>query len=256
MLSRAAILTIGLFATNAATPTLKDPGTGGPRGLPPVTAHGTIRQLVQQRDTAAKVELAEVLRTPHIYGLGSLSDLRGEITIADGTAWLSYPPAAPDAAPKVVVSPDSSERAGFLVTAPVDPGRWREVKLSKPISSDNLEAVLVKLATEVGLGGVDLPFRIEGHFATLTLAIADGRKLPSGSTSEEALKKANYVQTQNDVTANLIGFIAAKPDERFTHAGTRIHVHAVVEGRRRMTGHAQAFAGTAGARLWLPAGSQ
>jgi len=225
-------------------------------GLPPVTAHGTIRQLVRQRDTAAKVALTEVLRTPHTFGLGSLSDLRGEITIADGSAWLSYPPAAAGDAPKVVVSSDTPERAGFLVTAPVDPSRWREVKTSTPISSDNLESVLVKLVTETGLGGGDLPFRIDGHFATLTFAITDGRKLPPGPTSEDALKKANYVQTEADVNATLIGFLAAKPDERFTHAGTRVHVHAVVEGRRRMTGHAQAFKATAGVRLWLPAGSQ
>jgi acetolactate decarboxylase len=225
--------------------------------MPPVTVYGTIRQLVHQRDTAAKVELAEVLRRPHAFGLGSLSDLRGEITIADGTAWLSYPPdprSTPGGAPKVIVSSDSGERAGFLVTAHVEPERWREVKLSAPISSDNLEPVLVKLAAETGLGGVDLPFRLDGRFASLTLAITDGRKLPPGPTSEEALKKANDLRTETDVTATLIGFLAVKADERFTHAGTRVHIHAVI-APRRATGHAQAFKATAGVRLWLPAGS-
>ena len=224
-------------------------------GQPPVTVYGTVRQLVGQHDTAAKVQLAEVLRTPHAFGLGSLSDLRGEITIADGTAWLSYPPAAPGGAPKVVVSSDSPERAGFLVAAHVDPGRWREVKMSAPISSDTLEPILVKLVAETGLGGVDLPFRIEGRFTTLTIAITDGRKVPPGPTSEGALKKANDLQTEADVTATLIGFLAAKPDERFTHARTRIHVHAIVSARH-MTGHAQAFTAAAGAKLWLPGGSQ
>ena len=224
-------------------------------GQPPVTVYGTVGQLVGRHDAAAKVQLAEVLRTPHAFGLGSLSDLRGEITIADGTAWLSYPPAAPGGAPKVVGLTDSPERAGFLVTAHVDPSRWREVKMSAPISSDNLESILVKLVAQTGLGGVDLPFRIEGHFTALTIAITDGRKVPPGPTSEEALKRANHLQTEADVTATLIGFLAAKPDERFTHAGTRIHVHAIVS-TLRMTGHAQAFTATAGAKLWLPAGSQ
>jgi len=228
-------------------------------GLPQVTVYGTIGQVVRQRDVTAKVELAEVMRTPHTFGLGSLSDLRGEITILDGTAWLSYPPDPPDprsgpgAPAQVVASPDISERAGFLVAAHVDPDRWREVKLSAPITSDNLESVLVKLAAETGIGGVDLPFRIEGRFSTLTLAIVDGRKLPEGPTSAEALKKANHVQTETDVNATFVGFLAAKPDERFTHPGKRIHVHAVVEARR-MTGHAQAFKAPAGIRVWLPAG--
>ncbi len=228
------------------------PATGG---QPPVTVYGTIGQLVGQHDVASKVQLAEVLRTPHAFALGSLSDLRGEITIADGAAWLSYPPAAAGDAPRVVVSSDSPERAGFLVAAHVDPGRWREVKMSAPISSDNVESILVKLVAQTGLGGVDLPFRIEGHFTTLTIAITDGRKVPPGPTSEEALKKANTLQTEADVTATLVGFLAAKPDERFTHARTRLHVHAII-GARHMTGHAQAFTATAGVKLWLPAGSQ
>ena len=224
-------------------------------GQPPVTVYGSIGQLVGQHDTGPKVQLADVLRAPHAFALGSLSDLRGEITIADGVAWLSYPPVAAGGAPRVVVSSDSSERAGFLVAAHVDPGRWREVKMAAPISSDNLESILVKLVAQTGLGGVDLPFRIEGQFTTLTLGITDGRKVPPGPTSEQALKKANHVQTEADVAATLIGFLAAKPDERFTHARTRLHVHAIV-GARHMTGHAQAFTATAGARLWLPAGSQ
>ena len=127
--------------------------------------------------------------------------------------------------------------------------------MSAPISSDNLESILVKLVAQTGLGGVDLPFRIEGHFTALTIAITDGRKVPPGPTSEEALKRANHLQTEADVTATLIGFLAAKPDERFAHAGTRIHVHAIVS-TLRMTGHAQAFTATAGAKLWVPAGSQ
>ena len=61
-----------------------------------MTVYGTIGQVVRQRDVTAKVELAEVLRTPHAFGLGSLSELRGEITIVDGIAWLSYPFDLPD----------------------------------------------------------------------------------------------------------------------------------------------------------------
>jgi hypothetical protein len=34
------------------------------------------------------------------------------------------------------------------------------------------------------------------------------------------LKKANDLQTEADVPATLIGFLAAKPDERFTHPGS------------------------------------
>ena len=50
----------------------------------PIRTYGTIRQLIEQHDVAAKVTLSDVVGVPHVYGLGSLSHLRGEITILDG----------------------------------------------------------------------------------------------------------------------------------------------------------------------------
>ena len=180
-----------------------------------------------------------MLREPHAQGLGSVSDLRGEITILDGEAWLSYPPVRDGDAPKVVASKDSREQAGFLVVTHMAPSRWRQVKTSTALSAEGLEAALRPLVAQSGLAGADLPFRIDGRFTSLTLAIVDGRK-------------ANYLQTETAVDGTLVGFLAAKDDERFTHAGTRVHVHAVVPSRRA-TGHAQAFTLAPGATVWLPA---
>jgi alpha-acetolactate decarboxylase len=220
--------------------------------VPPVTTFGTMRQLVREGDATPKAILAAVLERPHAHGLGSISGLRGEIAIVDGTAWLSYPPAAAGAAPKVIASKDSREQAGFLVTAHVDPAQWRRIAVGEALSADNLEAALGKLVAQHGLAGADVPFRIDGKFSTLTLAIVDGRKLPPGATSPDAMKQANHLQTETGVDATLVGFFAATSDERFTHPGTRVHVHAVVPARRA-TGHARAFSVAPGATLWLPA---
>jgi hypothetical protein len=222
-------------------------------GAPPsVSTFGTIRQLVRERDATPKVVLADVLRRPHAHGLGSISGLRGEITIVDGTAWLSYPPAAAGGAPKVVASKDSREQAGFLVATHYAPAQWRRVTVGEALTADNLEAALGRLIAQYGLAGTDVPFRIDGRLSTLTLAIVDGRKLPPGASSPDAMKQANYLRTEAGVDATLVGFFAAASDERFTHPGTRVHVHAVVPSRRA-TGHARAFVVAPGATLWLPA---
>jgi alpha-acetolactate decarboxylase len=218
---------------------------------PPVRTFGTIRQLVDLHDDASKVVLADVVSLPGTYGLGSLSQLRGEVTILDGVTWISYRPVLPGESPRVVSGPDIGEEAGFLVTANVAPERWRQVKIDVPFSSETLEPLLQKLVAANGLGGVDLPFRIDGRFETLTLAIIDGRKLPRGPLSPDQMNKANYLQTEKGVEATFVGFMAAQSDGRFTHPGTRVHVHAVVPSRRA-TGHAQTFAAAAGATLWLP----
>jgi hypothetical protein len=240
--------------------------------LPTVTTFGTIRELVREGDMAPKVALADVLRRPHAHGLGSLSGLRGEITIVDGVAWLSYPPARTGDRPEVVVARDSGEQAGFLVAAHVDPTRWRKLEVSEPLSSEGLEAALRARIEQAGLGA-DVPFRIDGRFTSLTLAVIDGRrlaerpldgrrlaerpldgrKLPPAARTPEALKQANALDRHGDVDATLVGFFAAAADERFTHAGSRVHVHGVVPSPPA-TGHAQAFTIAPGATLWLPAG--
>jgi hypothetical protein len=219
---------------------------------PTVTTFGTIERLVRERDVRPKVVLTDVLRMPHAHALGSISALRGEITILDGAAWLSYPPARTGRRPKVVVSTDSREQAGFLVAAHIAPGQWRKTKVDEALSSDGLEAALRGRIEQAGLGGADIPFRIDGRFATLTLAIVDGRLLPAGARTPEAIKQANHLDQHDDVDGTLIGFFAAAADERFTHADSRVHVHAVVTSARA-TGHARTFMLAPGATLWLPA---
>ena len=66
------------------------------------------------------------------------------------------------------------------------------------------------------------------------------------------MQQANVLQTETSVDATLIGFFAATSDERITHPGTRVHVHAVAPSRRA-TGHARASTLAPGATLWLPA---
>jgi len=226
-------------------------GAAAASAPPTVATFGTIRRLVRERDATPKVVLADVLRLPHTHALGSISDLRGEITILDGTAWLSYPPARTGGRPKVVVSTDSREQAGFLVAAQVAPGQWRKAKVGEALSSDGLEAALRGRIEQAGLGGADVPFRIDGRFSTLTLAIVDGRLLPAGARTPEAIKQANRLDQHSDVDGTLIGFFAAAADERFTHPDSRVHVHAVVTSARA-TGHARTFTLAPGATLWLP----
>ena len=230
---------------------------GTAAAAPDLRTYGTVDALIHSHDAAPKVVLTDVLSRPHAYGLGSLSDLRGEITILDGTAWMSFPPQKPGEDRRVEVSRDGAAEAGFLVAAYVDPAQWKPVKLTEALTSETFDAAFQKLAAQNGLAGAPFPFLIEGQFPTLTLAIADGRRLPSGPASEAAVQAANYLEqevgTGGGVEGTLVGFYTPTADGRFTHPGARTHIHAVVPARRA-TGHAAAFTVAPGATLWLPIG--
>jgi len=228
-------------------------GRSGSAGLPEVEVFGTIAQLVRDHDASAKVDLAVVTRLPHAYALGSLEDLRGEITIVDGDVWLSYPPARPGAAVRVQKSGGQSESAAFLVATHADErADWTAIELPDGLASRGAAARLAKLARDRGLDGRPVPFRLDGAFASLTLAIVDGRLVPPGPGTEEEMKKANVIETHVRARGTLVGFCSFAPGgSPFTHPGQPCHIHAVLP-EERATGHAQDFVVAPGATLWMP----
>jgi acetolactate decarboxylase len=250
MIVRSTVLVVSLLAAEAE----------GPRSF------GDVRRVVRDHDVAPKVTLGAVLESPHAYGLGSLSELRGEIVIIDGKAWLSYPPRSlkqttlstdnPFSEPiRVKTEGVADEKAAFLVATHVDPAAWTKVELPEGLSSKNLEATLIREARAHGLKDRDLVFRATGTFETLTLAIVDGRRFPPGPGSEEILKAANVtLQVSGGGTGELVGFYTRANESPFTHPGSHAHTHAVVpRGQRGAAGHAQEFVMKPGAVLWLRA---
>lgn len=257
MRGAAVAVVMGLVATIVRSATAAGAsGTGGGNGsprLPGVETFGTIAQLVRDHDASAKVDLGTVTRLPHAYALGSLEDLRGEITIVDGDVWLAYPPARPGAAVRVQKATGESASAAFLVATHADErADWTAVELPDGIASREAAVRLAKLARERGLDGRPVPFRLDGVFTSLTLAIVDGRLVPPGPGTEESMKKANVIETHARARGTLVGFCSFAPGaSTFTHPGTPCHVHAVLP-EDRATGHAQDFVVAAGATLWMP----
>lgn len=219
--------------------------------VPAIRTFGTVKSLVEQRDDAPKTTLTSVLGRAHAYGVGSLSGLRGEITIVDGTAWLAYPPADAHGTPRVTTDGNGAEQAAFLAVAYVAPNQWQKIELGGALTSDALDDAIAKLAADHGLRGADFPFRIEGRLQKVIIAIVDGRRLPPGPGSEAIMKKANVLETESGVSASLVGFYSAASDGRFTHEGAHTHVHVVVP-QKHATGHASTFTVDRGAILYLP----
>lgn len=227
----------------------------GPAPSPPaVETYGTIRALTEKRDVAPKITLSDAQKASNAYGVGSLSDLRGEITLLDGVAWLAYPPAdGAGPGPRVVSSLQSSETAGFLAVSHVPPNAWRAVGLDIPLTSDELQATLEKLLPPARKkkGARPFAFRVEGHFKNITLAIVDGAHLPPDAKGEAAIEKTNVLQSFRDVDGTLVGFYSPKDGAAFNHARKRMHVHVVLP-KNQATGHLQTFAMAPGSTVLFP----
>src|SRR5437868_2614110 len=83
---------------------------------------GEMRRMFTAHDIGANVELAGLNKNPHVYALGPLAGLRGEVTVLDGQVFAST---VSGNRPRVTIDP--SVRSVFLVYASVP--AWRSLDI-------------------------------------------------------------------------------------------------------------------------------
>ena len=76
-----------------------------------------VKVLMHEGKVGSIVDLATLLPNDHLYAVGALSELRGEITILGGGVYIAYPEGADGV--RLDIFEDSDEAACLLVTAEV-----------------------------------------------------------------------------------------------------------------------------------------
>lgn len=188
-------------------------------------------------DTAGKINLSVLPSGPGVVGVGSLSDLRGEIAIVRGLRWLSYPAGN---GMKLERTASSGESAAFLALA--DVSRWQEQRFDAAVPFERLAAELEQRAKNGGLDTArPFPLVIDGRLSAIELSVANG-PAPSAALSS----------TVSSAEGSVVGFFAASGGERLLHPGQRLHLHVVLPGVQQV-GHLDSVRIEPGALLRLPA---
>ncbi len=166
-------------------------------------------------DIRGHAALANLAATPHLYGLGPLEGLRGEVSIFGG-----LPSVARVDAGAVVTTETWDARACFLVWA-------QGLDLERPF-----------------------PFRIRGSAAVATLHVLDKRDgLPHNAERHE---QAKVRQTLKRTAVELIGFHSRRHRGVFTPRDADVHVHLrTADGR--VSGHPEDIRLEPGAGVAVPA---
>jgi alpha-acetolactate decarboxylase len=223
-------------------------GTGGPsnesvRTPPLVRTYGALREIMHEGKTGPHAELASLPVDGHTYALGALSELRGEVTVVDGTIWLAYP--NDDGTPRVQSAQASDERATLFVSSQVE--RWHSVKLEHELRPDEFDARLEALAAARGVDtSRPFPFLIDGRLRDLHWHVVDGRKLAGGGHADHM--RSAVSGTLPEAAATLVGFFSKDHQGVFTHMGSNTHLH-VVAPDAKVSGHVDAVTVPAGAKI-------
>lgn len=212
-----------------------------------VRHYGELRAIMHEGRTGPSVRLADVLPGPHAFGIGALSELRGEVTVVDDVVWLATPRG--DGTADVRTDPASDEAATLFVMANV--ARWRQVPIEADVPSDALDATVEQLAAAAGVDTAR-PFavRIEGPLVNLHWHVVDGSKVPAGAGHDEIMRTSIRGEEES-AAGTLIGFFSKQHQGVFTHHDSNTHFHVVIADRKLM-GHVDRVDVGRGATISFP----
>src|ERR1041385_206454 len=168
---------------------------------------GQMSDVMMRKDYSAHMDISTLKGVPHLYAMGPVEGLNGEVTVLD-----SEPSIATVEAGKVSTA-KRYPRAAFLVYGQA--ANWQQVAIPATIKTDReLEGFVAKAARSKGVD-VDkpFPFLVKGTPAEIGFHVVKAGEHVTFTI------KAKAVQ--------ILGFYSSHDQGVFVHHGTNIHLHFV-----------------------------
>ena len=203
---------------------------------------GEMRRMFTAHDIGPNVELAKVNREPHLYALGPLAGLQGEVTVLDGQVFQSRVEGKEPA-----VTTDPNIRSVFLVYACVPVWRSTEIPGSVRTEKDLADFLETKFAANTRSA-----FLVQGTARHARYHIQNYHGA-AGELTHAAHDKAKMFFEIENSSVELVGFFTNCDGDggSFVHMGQRTHIHVASADRKQM-GHLESIELAPGARLMLP----
>jgi acetolactate decarboxylase len=232
-----AAISLGLASSHAATATEIDGKGYALRFV------GSQREAMMMGKRASLLDLRTLKGRPHLYGIGPLEWLSGEITIADGRSWLTR--VNPDRSLQVTESYEAG--TPFFVWAEVP--AWDSLPIPAGVGGlPQLEAFIAEAGRRNGLTQA-FPFLITGSAETVEFHV--GNATPDTPAGMEAALHTAVSFTLRRQPATYVGFWSSQHRGIFTHADQDTHVHLLTPDNK-ISGHVDALVAGAGMQLRLP----
>jgi acetolactate decarboxylase len=228
-----------LAAAAAAPAAIDGPGYG-------LRFIGGQRETIMTGNRAAILDLRTLAGRPHVYGIGPLAGLSGEVTIADSRPAL----ARVGADARVHVEDSFAAGVPFFVWAEVPV--WQDVAVPAQVRSEaDLEAFVADAGKAAGLTQA-FPFVVRGRPALIDFHVVDAKPATPPGMADHRKIQIPFVLHGRQAT--LVGFWSDRHQGIFTPMGTNIHIHFQT-AENDTSGHVQGLdLGQGGMTLSLPKG--
>lgn len=181
------------------------------RGALKTLMHGGVLRGVAALDTLRNV--------PHLFALGALENLKGEILIYDSQAFVT---SVRDGA--VQVARDFHHNAALLVYTQIE--NWREFSVPREVQSlADFETFLLQTARQCGLK-IDEPlsFLLKGKTSFVDWHVIDWAEGDTAHTHEKHRASGLHGRLEKEAV-EILGFYSNKHHGVFTHRGSNLHLH-------------------------------
>ncbi len=203
---------------------------------------GALKNMMHKGDISAKASLIDFSGTEHLYALGAMENLKGEIQIFDSK------PSNTNVVDGALVFDDSfNKNATLLVYASVS--KWRTIPVPDTIVTyEELEEHIERVAKEAGIDTDEpFPFLLEGVVKSFDWHVINWKDGDMEHSHEKHINSGLH-GTIHDRQVEMLGFYSNAHHAIFTHHTTNMHIHVkTVDGK--MAGHVDGM--TLGGELML-----
>ena len=203
-----------------------------PSAVPPpkkstIKIAGTMMKVMRQGELSGTINLDTISNKEHLYGIGPLEYLKGELMIVDGKSYKS----TVTSKGSIKIEETFASKAPFFVYATIN--KWKEISLPDSVQTiPQLESYL-----DQSTKNHTRPFAFR-----LTTTLDKGEihvvNLPAGiavKSPEDAHQNQLTVKLKKQ-PAELVGFFSTEHKGIFTHHDSFVHIHLITSDQKKM-GH-------------------
>lgn len=204
---------------------------------------GQMKDVMWKGELKGKIFLDTIADKQHLYGIGPVEYLSGEILIIDGKSYKS-----------TVISQSAMRveetfnlKAPFFGYAQIP--AWQEIMLPPSIQTiEELEVYLDQLTKQAPRPFL---FKLSGIAEEAIIHIVN---LPQGATvrSPQDAHQGNVNYMISDQSVDIIGFFSTEHKTIFTHHDTFLHLHLITSDRQKMGHLDQVRLKSGSVKLYLP----
>lgn len=191
---------------------------------------GALKNMMHKGDISAKADLSKLEEVEHLYALGALENLKGEVQIFDSKP---YNTIVIDS----ILTFDNSfkKKATLLVYASVS--KWKSINIpDNIITYEQLESYIEQSAKENQIE-IDepFPFLIEGTPKSFDWHVINWKDGDTEHSHEKHIRSGLH-GTINNRQVEMLGFYSDSHHAIFTHHTTNMHIH-VKTVDNKLAGH-------------------